>query len=472
MNRYKNIIKCVVLMTVSLLSLTAFANEEKIEFGRMGTVTLYYNPGDIKDVVLFISGDGGWNSGVINMAKRLQEQHVLVAGIDIIKYEKALISSSDKCLYPASDFELLSKYIQKKLQLTMYTHPIIVGYSSGATLAYALISQAPAGTFKGAVSMGFCPDLPVSKAWCKGSGLSYEMRPDGKGVNFLPDPQLKTPWIAFQGQIDQVCSPSVVDQFVKQVPGAEVVALPGVGHGFSVEKNWLPQFKHAITSLEREPVNPVKSTSDTTIAGLPLNEVLPVKDSGDCFMVLITGDGGWAGIDRSIAEEVSKLGVPVVGFNSLQYFWTPRTPETASKDIARVVNHFCKVFNKKRCIVAGYSLGADVMPFIVSRLDQDTYNTVVEVALLGISRSVEFQFHLTDWFGNTPSKNALQVLPEILKIKNKPVLCFYGEEEVDDPAKELHADNIRVIKMPGGHHFGGAFTSIADEIIKETKSVK
>jgi type IV secretory pathway VirJ component len=465
--------KAVVLFCLALLlSMGVFANEEKIEVGKFGNVTLYYNPGKIHDVVLFISGDGGWNMGVVNMARRLQEQNALVAGVDIIKYEKALLASKEKCIYPAADFEMLSKYIQKKLDLPTYTHPIVVGYSSGATLAYALVSQAPVGTFKGAVSMGFCPDLPVAKQWCKGVGLKYELMSNGKGVYFLPDTNLKTPWIAFQGQIDQVCSPSVVDTFVKQIPGAGLVALPNVGHGFSIEKNWLPQFKKAIASLERESVNPVKSASDTNITTLPLTEVPASENTGDCFALLITGDGGWAGIDRSIADEISQLGIPVIGLNSLQYFWTARTPEEASHDIAKVINHFSQVLNKKRCILIGYSLGADVMPFIVSRLDSASYDRIAVVALLGISRTVDFQFHLTDWFGVAPSKDTYQVLPEILKIKTKPVLCFYGEEEQDDPAVGLHADNIHVIKESGGHHFGGAYKSIADEIIKEIKVLK
>jgi type IV secretory pathway VirJ component len=460
------------IFLATLLSTGVFANEEKIEVGKFGNVTLYYNPGKIHDVVLFISGDGGWNQGVVEMARRLQEQNALIAGVDIIKYEKVLLASKEKCIYPAADFEMLSKYIQMKLNLPTYTHPIVVGYSSGATLAYALVSQAPAGTFKGAISMGFCPDLPVAKQWCKGVGLRYEQMVNGKGVNFLPDPNLKTPWIAFQGQIDQVCSPSVVDTFVKQVPGAELVALPKVGHGFSIEKNWLPQFKNAIASLEKEAVNPVKSTSDTNITNLPLTEVPATANNGDCFALLITGDGGWAGIDRSIADEVSQLGIPVIGLNSLQYFWTARTPEEASRDIAKVINHFCMVLNKKRCILIGYSLGADVMPFIVSRLDRASYGRVAAVALLGISRTVDFQFHLTDWFGVAPSKDTYKVLQEIQKIKTKPVLCFYGEEEQDDPATELHADNIHVIKESGGHHFGGAFKSIADEIVKEANVLK
>jgi hypothetical protein len=40
--------------------------------------------------------------------------------------------------------------------------------------------------------------------------------------------------------------------------------------------------------------------------------------------VVVSGDGGWAGIDRDLGEELAREGLPVVGLNSLQYFWKPR----------------------------------------------------------------------------------------------------------------------------------------------------
>ncbi|SPZ91950.1 Type IV secretory pathway, VirJ component [Sphingobacterium multivorum] len=48
----------------------------------------------------------------------------------------------------------------------------MVGYSYGATLVYGLIAQAPAGTFRGGIALGFCPDITIAKPLCKGSGLS------------------------------------------------------------------------------------------------------------------------------------------------------------------------------------------------------------------------------------------------------------------------------------------------------------
>ena len=103
-----------ILMSLVVLSLgsLSFAAEETLDYGRFGKLTLYRETSQPNHVVLFISGDGGWNLGVIDMAKSLAGLDALVIGIDITHYLGELARSADKCSYPASDFEFLSKYIQ------------------------------------------------------------------------------------------------------------------------------------------------------------------------------------------------------------------------------------------------------------------------------------------------------------------------------------------------------------------------
>jgi type IV secretory pathway VirJ component len=130
-------------------------DESTLTAGRFGAVHLYRQSPRPSHVVIFISGDGGWNLGVVNMARALAgRRDTLVVGIDIV-YLKQLRQSRRPCLYLAADFEALSKYVQKRLDYRQYVQPVLVGYSSGATLVYALLCQAPANTFKGGLSMGF-----------------------------------------------------------------------------------------------------------------------------------------------------------------------------------------------------------------------------------------------------------------------------------------------------------------------------
>jgi type IV secretory pathway VirJ component len=73
----------------------------------------------------------------------------------------------------AGDFENLSHAVQKQYELPRYHVPVAVGYSSGATLIYALLAQAPVGTLAGGLSLGFSPDLIVGSTLCKGEDLHY-----------------------------------------------------------------------------------------------------------------------------------------------------------------------------------------------------------------------------------------------------------------------------------------------------------
>jgi pimeloyl-ACP methyl ester carboxylesterase len=69
----------------------------------------------------------------------------------------------------------------------------------------------------------------------------------------LPAKKLSGKWISLQGEIDQVCPVSATQKFIAMVPGGDVVLLPKVGHGYSVEKNWLPQYQAAYERITSAP---------------------------------------------------------------------------------------------------------------------------------------------------------------------------------------------------------------------------
>ena len=266
--------------------------------GRFGTVSVYIPEGQPASVAIFLSGDGGWELGVINMAKALRDGGAVVVGADIRHYLASLGQAAAKpaasCQMMAADFEALSHQVQKEIGKSDYHEPVLDAYSSGATVVYAALVQSPPGTFAGALSLGFCADQDFSGAeLCPGAGLHYTPNKQHELV-LAPAPGLKQPWIAFQGQKDEVCSPKAVDEFAAEVKNGAVVQLPLVGHGFSVERNWMPQFRAAYARLtapvEAPPARPPE------IGDLPVNEV-PATGSSAELALLLTGDGGWAGLD-------------------------------------------------------------------------------------------------------------------------------------------------------------------------------
>lgn len=479
----------LVLLLVLLLSFAGSAGlaaqppaapapSETLTWGRFGTVTLYRSSPHPSRVALFLSGDGGWNRGVVEMAKILAGMDTLVAGISVPHYLKEIAAGQEKCTYAAADLEMLSKTVQKKLGYPSYVPPVVVGYSSGATLAFAALAQAPPGTFAGAISMGFCPDLPLHKPFCAGHGLAAEPGPKGKGFVFQPVKAFESPWVAFQGEADKVCDPDLTRHYTQGIRGAEAVLLPDVGHGFGKLARWVPQFRQAYLRLVRDkPRSEAAPAAGGTAGGaaevkdLPLVEV-PAREGtggpGDAMAVVLSGDGGWAGLDREVAGALSERGTPVVGLNSLQYFWSARDPEGASRDLARILRHYLEVWKRHEALLVGYSQGADVLPFLVSRLPAGLRERVGLVALLGPSRTASFEFHLSDWLGG--SDTGKPVLPEVKKLAGLSLLCVYGKSEDDSLCPEIVPSLGKTVELAGGHHFGGGYRAVADLILREAKA--
>jgi type IV secretory pathway VirJ component len=459
------------LITIALTSNALAVTSDTLMFGRFGKVYIYRQTPNPSQIVLFVSGDGGWNLGVVGMAKELAGTDALVVGIDIIHYLKQLEGADETCSYPASDFEALSQFIQKKYDFPTYITPILVGYSSGATLVYAILVQAPFNTFKGAISLGFCPDLEVTKPFCKGSGLEWKKNPKAKGVLFEPAKTLEVPWIALQGMIDQVCDPPSTIEYVKQVPNGEVVTLPKVGHGYSVERNWMPQFKEAFARVvsKYKPAAPAPAQTSDEIKDLPLTEVAAKDSTNNVMSFIVSGDGGWGTTERGISSTLAEHDIPTVGLNSLQYFWSKKTPDDAAASLTRILDHYLFAWNKSKVILTGYSLGAEVLPFMINRLPDSLKNKIELVALLGPTASADFEFHFVDWLGSFSHKNELPVKPELEKMKGMRILCFYGEDDKDAICPSLDSSLAIPIPTGGGHRLRGNYEPVTDAILQQIK---
>ena len=455
-------------MLLFLMASCAFASdiqESTDSFGPFGTLHIYRTSEKPKHVTLFISGDGGWKLGVIDMAKSLAELDGMVVGIDITHYIRQLNAGKEKCVYPAAHFEALSQYLQKKYNFSHYTLPVLVGYSSGATMVYATLAQSPPNTFAGGISIGFCPDLKTAKPLCKGSG-TLTGRPDPKlGFVYQPVPALASKLFVLQGDVDQVCSTPDTKAFLGTVNNAELVELSKVGHGFSEQKNWMPQLRQSFQKIADSQQTPAAAPMADEISGLPLVE-LPVAGKSDTFAVIVSGDGGWASIDKQVAEALNREGIKVVGLNSLQYRWQKKDPDIAGKDLARILNYYSKAWGASKYILAGYSSGADTLPFMVSRLPEELKSRVKIVALLGLGTTVDFEFHVSDWLFSDGSH---KVVPEVQKLKGMNVLCIYGEDEHDSGCKLLDSNDFTSIEMKGGHHFGGDYEKLAKTILSHSK---
>jgi type IV secretory pathway VirJ component len=427
-----------------------------------GQVSLYVPDSAPSEVVLFVSGDGGWNLGVIPMAETLRDHGALVVGIDIRAVVRAL-NAADTCAYPAGDLERLSRTVQLHRHLAEYKPPILVGYSSGATLVYAALAAAPSGTFAGAISLGFCPDLELSRPPCEQNGLSVSRRANGLGFNLAPNHQMRTPWMVLQGESDQICAPAVTRAFVAAVPAATLFSLPNVGHGFAVTRNWEPQYLEAYKAISAHRAASVPISTAPEVRDLALAEVpVPQAARTDTMAIILTGDGGWADLDTHIATGLAARGIPTIGWSSLRYYWTARTPDGAAVDLARIIHHYMAQWSVNRVILVGYSFGADVLPFLVNRLPNSLLPHVQSAVLLGLSQTADFEFHVSDWIGDR--RSSYQTVPEVERLK-VPVLCVRGANEDDSGCRSLKGVHIMLREVGQGHHFSGDYAQLVMAIV-------
>jgi type IV secretory pathway VirJ component len=461
---------CFVLAVLLALGACsgAFSGGETLSHGRFHHVHVYKPKSEVRHLVLFFSGDGGWDDGLADIARSLAEQGALVAGIDTSDLYEELEKDGGKCVFPVGDLENLSHFVQAYYKLPTYFTPILIGYSAGASLAYAALAQAPAGTFTGALSLSFCVDLDLRKPLCPAGALRYSPRKDNSGVRLEPAAKgLQAPWIALHGTADEVCSAPEARTFVSLVPGARFVELPGISHGYSDLNLWMPQFDAAYASIVAHEPHPLQSPP-RSLADLPIIEVPPKGGSPtveDTFAVLFSGDGGWAGIDRDVAAVLAGRGIPVAGWDSLRYFWTARTPSGVAGDLDRILQYYAQHWHRKKALVIGYSQGADVLPFAVNRLPPRSRALVLRTALIGIGETAAFEFHVTNWLGS--GSGELPIAPEMARMSATNTLCLYGEGDEESICPKVGSGHATAIKLPGGHHFGGSgsYEHLADVIL-------
>ena len=114
-------------------------------------------------------------------------------------------------------------------------------------------------------------------------------------------------------------------------------------------------------------------------------------------------------------------------------------------------------------LLAGYSFGADVLPFLVARLPGPLRERIELVALLGLSPAATFEFHVTDWVA--AGRGGYPTAPEVERIAPTAVLCLQGEGDEGSGCRALRSPHVRVVSLPGGHHFAGDYARIADALL-------
>lgn len=436
--------------------------EQRLSHGRFKDITVYTPHATPENVVLLLSGDEGWNPAMAGMANEFGLKGSLVVGIDLPKFNAQLDADGAQCVFPDGDLENLSHFVQAYFHQPTYLKPLLVGNGAGGTLAYAMLAQAPKSTFAGALSVGFCPSYARHKPLCKGSGVESTARAGDDGVDFLPSKSISNPWIVVPGDDNPRCSVESVKAFVAQVPGAKVAVAPAAASNAPAA---VPAYLAGFDTLSAQNASDAPTAAPPELSDLPIVSVAaePGTAASDVFAILLSGDGGWAGLDQEVAGALTASGIPVVGLDSLRYFWSARTPQGLANDLDRMIRYYLPQLGKKRVLLVGYSQGADVLPFAVNRLPPATAAKVALAAVMGMSEHALFEFHMSSWISDDNSGPA--TLPEVDRISGVPVLCIYGADETDTLCPQLDPHKVTVVKVKGGHHFDGDYAGLARTIL-------
>jgi type IV secretory pathway VirJ component len=436
-----------------LAALCACSPGSTIDGGRFGQVRVVKPAAAGRSLVVEFSDAAGWTSVDDQAAQALARDGALVVGVDTKAYFRNLAKSPDERLYLVADVFTLSQQLQREMGSSTYLTPTLAGIGEGGTLAELILAQAPPGTIAGAVSID--PSAAVGLA--RPLAAAPPTRPRYH-EDLQPDAVLTLPGFWSVGltpggpadgrdrvkRLEQAGMPIEIRQFSSPTMQADALA--------------------SMISAHLPPATAGRSLAPS----LPLVE-LPIRQPSDIMAIVLSGDGGWADIDKVIAEHLQRDGVPVIGWDGLRYFWTRKTPDQTAKDLASVMSTYMPNWHAYKVLLIGYSLGADVLPFAYNRLPETLRQHVILISLLAVEQKADFQITVSGWLQLPPGDNALPIEPEIARIPPQLIQCFYGAEEKHSACPDLAGRGIAVIRTAGAHHFDGDYGALEQQILRAAR---
>ncbi|MDR7008063.1 virulence factor family protein [Paraburkholderia strydomiana] len=396
-------------------STLAKAASTTIPGGRYGNVTVTQPVGPLRGFVVLYSQASGWSAADQHSAEALAKAGALTVGVDTARYAANLATDlaqkKETCNQLVGDAEALSHQLERQSQSSHYFAPIVAGTGQGATLAMQVLEQAPSNTIAGAVSVDAEPTL------------DRRFRPCPPDATIIRD----------------------------KIPGFVEKASTGNADRARLVTLIAPHLQTI-------------SAHDDDVSDLPLIE-LPAAHPNGLMAIVISGDGGWRDLDKTIAQALQKDGVSVIGWDSLRYFWSEKPPAQTSRDLARVMQTYGARWHAQHIALIGYSFGADVMPFAYNRLPDAFRAKVSLISLLGFAPDADFQIRVGGWLGMPASDKALKVRPELTRVPPAIVQCIYGADEEDTLCPALTKTGIEVIRTSGDHHFGGDYNALERRIL-------
>jgi type IV secretory pathway VirJ component len=430
------------LVAFALLAMTAPAiaqtapPADAIDAGIFGAARLFQPSIPLRGVTVLFSAASGWGNREAQAAERLRTAGAVVIGVDLPSYIAKLNGDDGSCLYPVAHIEAVSRQAQRAANVETYIAPTIAGFGAGGGLVLAIAQQTPAVTIDAALAVDAEAAPKLVKPLC-----NLDRTPPVSGI----------------GTILATATPGA--------PAASaVLATQLAATGLDVRQTHAADdtaaFAPLVGTLETpQPTDP--------LAAIPLVE-LPVATPSDTLAIVYSGDGGWRDLDKTIAEYLQKQGMPVIGIDSLRYFWSEKLPPRIASDLDLMIATYGKRWKTTHVLLIGYSFGADILPETFNVLRPDRQKQVRQISLLGFAADGTFEISVAGWLG-AGTADSRPVLPQLARIDPKLIQCFYGRDETDSACPQLDASKYELIGTDGGHHFDGNYDALGQRILDGLK---
>jgi type IV secretory pathway VirJ component len=200
----------------------------------------------------------------------------------------------------------------------------------------------------------------------------------------------------------------------------------------------------AALALTAFPFGPTEPVSDLPLLPFPTTVPSPV------MAVMLTGESGWVGVDRTITQTLINRGIPVVGFDMPAYLKNKRTADQMGADLARVVRFYLDSWDADKVLLIGDARGAAALTFMAARLPADLRSKVKLVGLLEPGLKLE----------------SMPTLPETAQLNGLDVVCVYGRKESNTLCPEMPPAAGSVIVTDGNRHLDKDYALLTDLLLE------
>jgi type IV secretory pathway VirJ component len=425
-------------------------------FGHLRYYPAWFEP---RGFVYLFSGARGWTAAEETTARELSRHGHIVMGVDTPEFLAAQ-APLPGCIFMPGVLEDFSRPWQREALLPQYLGPALLGSDVGATLLYEAQLSAPPTAFSAAVVIDPQAKVAMPRPFCE--------HPAQSQAGAVQTVQSEKPGNTVPLTIVSSAGASNAQRsFAASIPGQSPTMI---GADVPLRRTYV----RTLAAMEEE-------ARRSGVADLPLAEVPAASVAGagagggggggggeSCakgYAIFYSGDGGWRDLDRSLAGILAARGMSVAGLDMLRYYWKEKKPAEAAPDLARIMKYYGTHWHCSKVVLIGFSFGADVLPFLVTRLPTELRQQIVLLTLLSPERTTAFEVEVNGWLGGQP-KAGEPIGPEVRKLEGLAIQCIYGADESSNSlCTDSVAGSLTVIQKRGGHHFDQKYGELADEII-------